>query len=97
MSNHDMPGNDYVAMAKFRLEGVHDQQSDEGLTEVTLIAAAMDAQTQATLAAAYELRTANLIAMQALGVTDMSDWHPDHAAGWIKRAKEIGERTGGEK
>ena len=61
MSNHDMQGNDYVSVAKFRMEGVHDWQSDEGITDATLICAALDAQTQATLALAFEQRTANLI------------------------------------
>lgn len=61
MSN-DLPGNDFLAVAKFRLEGVHDQQGDEGLTDAAMLAAAIDAQVQATLALAYEQRTANLIA-----------------------------------
>lgn len=62
MSN-DLPGNDFLAVAKFRLEGVHDQQCDEGLTDAAMLAAAIDAQVQATLALAYEQRTANLIAL----------------------------------
>lgn len=62
----DMQGNDYVSMAKFRLEGVHEQQSDEGMTDATLIATALDAQIHATLALAYEQRTANLIAWNSL-------------------------------
>lgn len=61
MSNHDLPGNDYAAVAKFRLEGVHDQQSNDGMTDATMIAAALDAQSQATLALAFEQRTANLL------------------------------------
>ena len=58
---NEMPGNDHVAVAKFRLEGVHEQQEGEGMTDATMIAAALDAQTQATLALAFEQRTLALI------------------------------------
>ena len=44
------------------LAGVHDWQSDEGLTDATSIAAVIEAHIEATLAIAYEQRTANLIA-----------------------------------
>jgi len=54
-------GNTHVATAKFRQEGVHEWQSEQGITDATLIAAALDAQTEATLALTYEQRTANLI------------------------------------
>lgn len=94
MKNTDMPGNDYVAVTKFRLEGVHDWQSDEGLTESTAIATALDAIAQSNLAIAYEQRSANLIAMQALGITDMTDWLPEHSKWWIERAEEIETRLG---
>lgn len=56
-----MPGNGHVSVAKFRLEGVHEQQEGEGMTDATMIAAALDAQTQATLALAFEQRTLTLI------------------------------------
>lgn len=42
MSNPHLPGNDYVAVAKFRIEGVHDQQSEDGQTDATMIAAALN-------------------------------------------------------
>lgn len=67
MSNNDMQGNDYVSVAKFRLEGVHDWQAEQGQTDAVLICAALDVQAQATLALAYEQRTANLIAMLGEG------------------------------
>ena len=57
-----MTSNTHFATAKFRQEGVHDWQSEEGSTDATNLAAALDAQTEATLALAYEQRTANLIA-----------------------------------
>lgn len=60
-----MADNTHIATAKFRQEGVHEWQSQEGETDATCLAAAMDAQTEATLALAYEQKTANLLAMQA--------------------------------
>lgn len=59
--------NTHIATAKFRQEGVHEWQSSEGDTDATNIAAALDAQTEATLALAYEQRTANLIAFYGDG------------------------------
>ena len=59
-----MSSNTHVATAKFRQEGVHEWQFEEGSTDATNLAAAMDAQAEATLALAYEQRTANLIAYE---------------------------------
>jgi len=59
--------NYHVRMAKFRQEGVHEWQGREGETDATCIATALDAQTEATLALAYEQRTSNLIAFYADG------------------------------
>lgn len=73
----------HVAMAKFRQEGVHEWQGEEGSTDATNLAAILDAQVEATLALAYEQRTANLIALwnmdepSALGLNNagaMRDW-----------------------
>ena len=63
----DTAGNTHVATAKFRQEGVHEWQSEQGITDATLIAAALDAQAEATLALAYEQRTSNLIAFYGYG------------------------------
>ncbi|UUG70049.1 hypothetical protein SEA_ZUCKER_90 [Arthrobacter phage Zucker] len=57
--------NTHFATAKFRQEGVHEWQGEEGSTEATNLSAALDAQTEAALALAYEHRTANLIALHA--------------------------------
>jgi hypothetical protein len=65
-----MRSNTHVATAKFRQEGVHEWQSEEGSTDATNLAAALDAQTEATLAIAYEQRTANLIALQQLWLAE---------------------------
>jgi len=59
-----MSSNTHMSMTKFRQEGVHEWQADEGSTDATNIAAAIDAQTEATLALAYEQRTANLMAFE---------------------------------
>ena len=58
---NSLPGNDHAAVSKFRTEGVHEWQSREGETDATCIAMAIDANTEATLALAFEQRTANLI------------------------------------
>lgn len=52
------------------------------------------AEVAVALAIAYEQRTANLIAMQALGITDLTDWIPEHADAWIERADAIEKRLG---
>ena len=61
MTMNDLPGNDNVAVSKFLTEGVHDWQADEGQTDATQLATALDAHTQATLALAFEQRTATLV------------------------------------
>lgn len=81
----DNAGNTHVATARFRQEGVHEWQSEQGITDATLIAAALDAQTEATLALAYEQRTANLI---ALFVRD------DLAIPYLHLENQIKERLG---
>ena len=43
-------------------EGVHEWQTHEGVTDATLLAAALEANTQAQLAIVYELETQNLLA-----------------------------------
>lgn len=87
MSNNDMQGNDYASVAKFRLEGVHDWQTEQGQTDATLICAALDVQAQATLALAYEQRTANLIA--ALDQVSPQDY------AWLKEARDNPESDKG--
>jgi len=89
-----MSSNTHVATAKFRQEGVHEWQAEEGSTDATNIAAALDAQTEATLALAYEQRTANLIA--AFG--NMMDGEIDTFLGervdGYELAKQIQQRLG---
>lgn len=64
-SMNSLPGNGHAAVSKFRTEGLHEWQEREGETDATCIALALDANTEATLALAFEQRTANLIAMAA--------------------------------
>ena len=59
--------NPNIEAAHFRQGGVHEWQAEEGQTDATLIAAIIDAHVEATLAVAYEQRTANLIAWAAGG------------------------------
>lgn len=69
--------NTHPQLAELRVGGVHEWQSEEGSTDATNIAAILDAQVEATLALAYEQRTANLIALlQTPNLTghDGSQW-----------------------
>lgn len=52
---------DHVKLAQESLDAVHDWQEQEGETDATLLATAIEAQAHATLALAEEQRTANLI------------------------------------
>lgn len=64
---NSLPGNDHAAVSKFRTEGLHEWQAEEGQTDATCIAVAIDANTEATLALAFEQRTANLVALYTAG------------------------------
>lgn len=89
--------NTHISMAKFRQEGVHEWQSQEGDTDATNIAAVLDAQTEATLAVAYEQRTANLIALYSMDdgpVRGMVSNGGMNAENWDDVAKQIVERLG---
>ena len=63
--------NSHAQLAQERIAGVHEWQSYEGSTDATNIAAAIDALMEATLAVAYEQRTANIIA--SMNPVEMSD------------------------
>lgn len=59
----DLPGNPYLRGA-FSLDcTVEDWMTDEGVTDATMLATVIDRQAEATLALAFEQRTANLIAV----------------------------------
>lgn len=66
MTPKPLPGNKYFSTALQRLDGINDWQSREGETDATAIAAALDAQAQATLASVQEQRTANLLQLEVL-------------------------------
>lgn len=55
--------NTHFSKAKFMQEGVHDWQSEQGETDTTMICTAIDALVESNLAAAYEQRTANMLAL----------------------------------
>ena len=89
-----MTSNTHFATAKFRQEGVHDWQSEEGSTDATNLAAALDAQAEATLALAYEQRTANMIAaLQVVRYEGAKEILPTSDHAWAT-VKEINERLG---
>ena len=56
--------------------------------------AAALAQAEATLALAYEQRTANLIALGAMGVTNISDWSDFQREEWLSIMAQAYERLG---
>ena len=87
---NDTMNNTHVAMAKFRQEGVHEWQAEEGSTDATNLAATLDAQVEATLALAYEQRTANLIALYA----DANNGAVTSGVDYGKLADQIKERLG---
>lgn len=90
----DTANNTHVATAKFRQEGVHDWQADEGSTDATNIAAALDAQAEATLALVYEQRTANLIAVFGNMMDGEVDTFLGERIDGYELAKQIQERMG---
>lgn len=53
--------NDHAARAVRNIEGLHDYQTEEGMTDESMLTVAIEAQVQATLALVDEQRTANLI------------------------------------
>lgn len=70
-----LPGNDHAAVSKFRTEGLHDFQSREGMTDATHITTAIDANTEATLALAFEQRTATLVSLHQYAADKLIDGH----------------------
>lgn len=61
--SHPQSSNTHIAAAEFRMEGIHEWQGEEGMTDATLICTALDALVESNLAVAYEQRTANLLAL----------------------------------
>lgn len=89
IDNGDLPRNPNAAEVGPLLDSVHDWQGQEGITDATELAAVLDAHAQATLAVAYEARTANLIAFYDLG--------PEAGDGrdtWVELRQTIAGRLG---
>ncbi|GAA4915654.1 hypothetical protein [Nesterenkonia rhizosphaerae] len=57
-----LPGNPHAKDAEFTTGDLREWIAREGETDATMLAVVLDSQAQATLAVAYEQRTANLIA-----------------------------------
>lgn len=55
---------DHEAESQRCLEGVHDWQAEQGITDETMITVTLEAQVHATLALVEQQRIANLIAYQ---------------------------------
>lgn len=57
-----LKGNPHAHYAESHADTLEDWMGSDGVTDATMIAVALDAQTQATLAVAYEQRTVALLA-----------------------------------
>jgi hypothetical protein len=55
---------DHIGKALRNVEGLHDYQSEEGISDESMLTVAIEAQVHATLALAEQQRIANLIAFQ---------------------------------
>lgn len=53
---------DHAAKARRNIDGLHDYQAEEGMTDESMLTVAIEAQTHATLALVEQQRIANLIA-----------------------------------
>lgn len=74
---HNLPGNPHAQEAVDQYEYVGESwQAEEGITDATMLAAAIHTQALATLALAHEQRTANLIEW----CREDSRAHPDDIA-----------------
>lgn len=62
-----LPNNAHASNAWKQLDGLHEIQGAEGLTDATVVTTALEPLISAQLATAFEQRTANLIAFAALG------------------------------
>jgi hypothetical protein len=74
---------DHAAEALRNINGLHDYQSEEGMSDASMLTVAIEAQAHATLALVEQQRIANRIALAVairedtvLGgsATDLSDW-----------------------
>ena len=86
----ELPGNPHYESADSLANHAH------GLDELDANGLSGLANAEATLALAYEQRTANHIAILQMGQTDMSDWPDRSRQRWIANAQRIQERLGGE-
>lgn len=71
-----IPGNSHARDAESTVDFVNEWMGDEGWTDATMLATVVVAHTQATLALAYEQRTANLIAAVTATFADGSAMLP---------------------
>ena len=83
----DLANNPHLDDAVTALESVRGWQTEEGATDATELAAALDANAEASLAVAYEARTANLIAFYDLGPEA-----GDQRDTWVELRQAIAER-----
>ena len=68
--------------------------AEEGISFETVILSELTRNTEATLALAYEQRTANLIATLRVGAVDMTDWPQQVIDNFHRTSIEISQRMG---
>ena len=57
---------DHAANARRNIDGLHDYQAEEGMTDESMLTVAIEAQVHATLALVEQQRIANLIALASV-------------------------------
>jgi len=77
-------------------DSIHDWQSEEGITDATMVAGQIEILTEAVQALAYEQRTANLLAFER---SQWEAWRqdelkPEGVELWSNAANQIIERLG---
>lgn len=68
--------------------------AEEGVSFETVILSELARNTEATLALAYEQRTANLIATLRVGAVDMTDWPQPAISNFLTQNNNIMTRLG---
>lgn len=71
---------DHAAEARRNIEGLHDYQSEQGLTDGSLLTVAIEAQVHATLALVEQQRLANVI--------EVAKWNSDAL---VRGARKVGD------
>ena len=64
---------DHAKKARRNIDGLHDYQAEEGMSDESMLTVAIEAQVHATLALVEQQRIANLIQLTHVPVGDLND------------------------